>query len=62
MINIYSQNGDIEYKIVEYILDNAQDLEELKAKATNAAVGSSAFIIATSEVYMLNSLREWVKI
>lgn len=62
MISIYSQNGEVEYKITEYTLDTPNDLEELKITGKNAAPGSSAFIISTSEVYMLNNKREWVKI
>ena len=62
MISIYSQNGEVEYKVTEYTLDTADDLEQLKVTGKNAAPGSSAFIVATSEVYMLNNQREWVKI
>lgn len=62
MISIYSQNGEVEYRVTEYTLDTPDDLEQLKIMGKNAAPGSSAFIIATSEVYMLNNQREWVKI
>ena len=62
MISIYSQNGEVEYRVTEYILDTPDDLEQLKIMGRNAAPGSSAFVIATSEVYMLNNQREWVKI
>ena len=62
MISIYSQNGEVEYRITEYTLDNTEDLEELEVMSKSAAPGSSAFVIATSEVYMLNNQREWVKI
>jgi hypothetical protein len=62
MISIYSQNGEVEYRVTEYTLDTPDDLEQLKIIGKTAAPGSSAFIIATSEVYMLNNQREWVKI
>lgn len=62
MISIYSQSGEVEYKITEYTLDNTEDLVELKKMSKNAAPGSSAIVVATSEVYMLNNQREWVKI
>ena len=62
MISIYSQNGEVEYRVTEYTLDTPDDLEQLKIMGRNAAPGSSAFVIATSEVYMLNNQREWVKI
>ena len=38
------------------------NLKTLKDKRWNMAPGSSAFIISTSEVYMLNGSREWVNI
>ena len=62
MINTYSQNGEVEYGITEYTLDSRDDLEGLQKYAQYAAPGSSAFIIATGDTYMLNSLREWVQI
>ena len=62
MINIISQNGDIGYNITELVLDTPEDLKILNDKIWNVAPGSSAFIISTSEVYMLNGSREWVKI
>jgi hypothetical protein len=62
MISIYSQNGEVEYRVTEYTLDSEADLKQLKIIGKNAAPGSSAFVIATSEVYMLNNQREWVKI
>ena len=62
MISIYSQNGEVEYRVTEYTLDTPDDLEQLKIMGRNAAPGSSAFVIATSEEYMLNNQREWVKI
>lgn len=62
MINLYSQNGEVEYRVTEYILDTRADLEKLPEYSKTAAPGSSAFVVATSEVYMLNNQREWVKI
>lgn len=62
MISIYSQNGEVEYRVTEYTLDTPDDLEQLEIMGRNAAPGSSAFVISTSEVYMLNNQREWVKI
>jgi hypothetical protein len=62
MISIYSQNGDVKYNAKEFILDSIEDLDKLEEYSKTSAPGSSAFIIATSEVYMLNNQREWVKI
>ena len=58
MINLYSQNGDIQYKIMEYVVDTVEDIATLP---TTGAMGSTAIVIATSEAYMLNSKKEWVK-
>lgn len=62
MINLYSQNGEVEYRIMEYTLDTVADLTDLSKYSRSAAPGSSAIIIETSEVYMMNSKREWVKL
>lgn len=62
MINITSQNGDIGYNVTELVLDTPEDLKTLNDKTWNVAPGSSAFIISTSDVYMLNGSRKWVKI
>lgn len=58
MLNLYSQNGDVQYNIREYVVDNIDDIKSLP---THAAMGSIAVVIATSEVYMLNGQKEWVK-
>ena len=62
MVNIYSQNGEVEYRVTEYTLDTKDDLEQLKIIGRHAAPGSTAFVIESSDVYMLNSLGEWVSI
>ena len=62
MVNITSQNGDVGYNVTEVVLDTPSDLEILKTEQWYLAPGSSAFVISTSEVYMLNGSREWVKI
>lgn len=58
MVNLYSQNGDVQYNIVEYVVDTEADLATLP---TNVAMGSTALVIANTTVYMLNSKKEWVK-
>ena len=59
MINLLSQSGHTSYGIKEYILDNQNDLDNLPI--TDKA-GSTAFVISTSQVYMLNSKGEWKEI
>ena len=57
MFNLYKQDGETLYGIKEFILDSAADLNKLP---TNIKIGSSALIIPTGEVYMLNGSRKWV--
>jgi len=45
--------------IVEYVADNSADIASLKGGS--GSIGSTVFVIATSEVYMLGS-NGWVKI
>lgn len=59
MINILSINGHIQYDIYELICDTEADVEHLTKKC---GVGSTAFVIETKNVYMLNGEKKWVKI
>ena len=59
MINLLSQNGHQDYGIKEYVLDTLDDLANLPI--TDKA-GSTAFIISTSQVYMINSKGEWKEV
>ena len=59
MINILSNSGKLCYGWKDYVVDFETDVANLP---TNAAHGSRAFVIATSQYYMLNSLKTWVKI
>lgn len=59
MINMSSQSGHTTYGLKEYILDTPEDLQDLPI--TDKA-GSTAFIISTSQVYMINSKGEWKEV
>ena len=59
MINIRHSSGKVAYGVQDFVLDTYEDLQNLKA---DCAPGSTAFIIATSEKYMLNSHKVWVQI
>lgn len=59
MINMTSQNGDTKYNVVEFVVDTPADIKDLP---TTVAMGSSALVISTSEAYMLNGKKEWVKL
>ena len=59
MIIIKSNGNKSNPGVKEYILDTPDDIVNLPKDDT---MGSNAFVISTSEVYMLNSLGEWVKL
>lgn len=58
MINISKDNGREQY-VTEYIADTTEDIANLP---TYCAVGSTCFVIATSQVYMFNSNKQWIEI
>jgi hypothetical protein len=45
-----------------FAVDNVEDLNLILKDRHYDEQGTTAFVIATAEVYMLNSKREWVKI
>lgn len=57
MITIVSNDGTINYGIKHYVADNFEDLNSLNTKGIQ--MGSTAFIIDTSEYYMLNGEKTW---
>ena len=59
MINIRHSSGKVAYGVQDFVLDTYEDLQNLD---NECAPGSTAFIIATSEKYMLNSHNAWVQI
>lgn len=59
MISILSTNGKKGYNLYEYICDFTTDIANLPI---DCSTGSTAFVIETSEVYMINSKKKWVKI
>lgn len=59
MINYISQSGQIQYNIVELVIDTEADRQAL---STDFAPGSTVFVVENSFVYMLNGNKEWKKI
>ena len=59
MYNIIANDGDVAYQIKEFACDTVEDLEKLP---NNCAMGSTAIVIATTEVYMKDSSGKWVKL
>lgn len=63
MINILSQAGKVDYGTVEYLLDSISDLDNLvNIYGVNCDAGSTAFVIATSQVFMKNGRGEWIEL
>lgn len=59
MIKMTETNGNIQYDVNSYVCDIEDDVTLLPTKVS---MGSTAFVIETSNIYMLNSNKEWVKI
>ena len=57
-INLTSHDGDVIYSIKEYVVDTPEDIPSLPL----SIMGSTVFVISTSEIFMMNSEKEWVKI
>lgn len=56
--SIMKQNDKIQYNIVEYIVDSASEINTLP---TDIGSGSTCLVTGTSEVYVLNTSKQWVK-
>lgn len=59
MIAKTSQSGHVAYGLQEFVIDTVNDLNLLPI---NVPMGSTAFCIEDSSVYMINSSGEWVEI
>lgn len=59
MIGILKTGGHTTYNLKEYVVDIVADIDNLPV---DAVMGSTAFVIETGDVYMINSSGEWVKI
>lgn len=59
MVRLIASNGEIQYNINEYCIDSSDDIANLPK---DCAMGSTAIVISTSEVYMKNGTGDWVKL
>lgn len=59
MITVGSMGGKEVAKLTEFYLDDPQDVKDLP---TDCAVGSTAIVMATAQVFMMNSRKEWVEL
>lgn len=57
---ILSQAGKVSHGIKEYMVDTYEDLLNLEEE--RLVPGCTAIVINASEIYMLNTKREWKKI
>ena len=60
MISVLSENGKSAYNVKEFVVDNQEDIKNLPTSGIQ--MGSTAFVISNSTVYMLNSSREWIEV
>lgn len=56
---LYGQRGKPVYGVKKYTIDDASGISKLP---TDAHIGSSCLVLATGEVYTLNSQKEWIKL
>lgn len=54
---LLKQGGKVDYNYKEYYLDNINELSSVPTY--DCAIGSIAYIIATQQLFMLNSQKEW---
>ena len=59
MITKTSQSGHVTYGLQEFMIDTVDDLNHLPI---DAPMGSTAFCIETSSVYVLNGKGEWKEV
>lgn len=59
MIKKTSISGDVMYDIEEYVVDAVEELQDIPS---SCAMGSTAIVISTAEVYMKNGSGEWIKL
>ena len=61
MISLYRQDGETLYGIKEFILDSEDDIKNLPTH-NKVHVGSTALVIPTGALYMLNGSHKWVEV
>ena len=59
MIKQTAVSGDVAYDVCEYAIDTVDELSKIPQ---SCAMGSTAIVIATAEIYMKNGSGEWVKL
>ncbi len=54
---VTKQNGETEAYVAELIADTVADLNNINVN--NYAAGSACLVVATKDVYILNTQKEW---
>lgn len=62
MVKLTSTNGKVQYNQDEWVVDTVADLEKIPKDYGGSGMGSTAFVIETSQVYMMNGEGKWVEI
>lgn len=60
MFSIYANGNKIAHGQKEFLVDELNDL--LLIPTTNLTPGTTAFVIANSQTYMLNHNKQWIKV
>lgn len=60
--SLYKQDGEIIYGVKDFIVDTPADIATLPTDLDKIKVGSQAFVISSSERFMLNSQGAWIKV
>ena len=62
MYSMYKHNDNISAYVSEFVCDTEDDIKNLPTEKNKVYPGSTCLVTATSEVYILNASRKWVKI
>ena len=62
MYGITRENNERVYGLKQFVVDTESDIATLPTLDSTLVPGSTAFVIATSDTYMLNNKRSWVKL
>lgn len=57
MVNILSQNGRVNYGIVNLVVDTTQELQQINT--SNLKMGSTCYVIKAYTRYILSSDKQW---
>ena len=62
MYSMYKQNDNISAYVSDFVCDTEADIASLPTEKNKVYPGSTCIVASTSEVYIFNASREWVKL